>query len=272
VQGLEHATPGMLFILIALCACVLYYIRSARNNPTSIYVRRISGIDAIEEAIGRAAELGRPASFSTGLTQVGPVLYACLGVLYFVARRSALYRCALYVPQTAPDAMAIVEDVAREAYISVGRESSFSSQNILFLSEDQFAFASGYIGLLHREKVGAAFLFGAFAAESLILAEAGQQVGALQVAASVSPEQVAFFVSTCDYTLIGEELFAASAYLSREPVQLGSLVGQDRAKLAILILIAGGVIIETWNQVLGGWFTLPPVMSLLTADWVALFN
>jgi len=265
--GIGHATPGMLLLLVFLLGPVLYYIRKAQRERDSLYVRRIPGIDAIEEAVGRAAELGRPTAFCTGLTQVGPVLYACLGVLFYVARKNALYRSKLFVPQLAPDAMAIVEDVVRDAYQSTGRLSSFNPQSILFLSEDQFAYASGYIGLLHRENVGAALLFGSFAAEALILAEAGQQVGAMQVGATVNPEQVAFFVTACDYTLIGEELFAASAYLSREPIQLGSLYGQDRAKLVLVALIVVGVLLETWNGAVQASFQLPSLVALLRMGW-----
>jgi len=124
----------------------------------------------------------------------------------------------------------------------------FDPRDVRFLSEEQFAFAAGYIGLVQRERVAGAFLFGHFAAESLILAEAGQQAGAMQVGAAVSPEQVAFFIASCDYTLIGEELFAASAYLTREPIQLGSLYGQDRAKLFLLLMIVAGVGIATANS------------------------
>lgn len=246
-MGVEHSTPLILLMLVVMLLPVLAYIRYARHHR-DMYVRRIPGVDAIDEAIGRTAELGRPLSFSTGLTSVNPTLYACLGVLYYIARRSALYRSKLLVPQNNPEVMAIVEDVLRDAYRSAGRSSLFDHQNIRFLSESQFAFASGYMGMIHREKVGSAFLFGHFAAESLILAEAGQQVGAMQVGASISPEQVAFFICACDYTLIGEELFASSAYLSREPVQLGSLYGQDRAKLLMFLLIIAGVIIATINS------------------------
>lgn len=248
--GVDHATPGMLLLLVILLSPVVIYIRRARLGLSSIYVRRIAGVDSIEEAVGRSAELGRPVSFSTGLTGVGPVLYACLGVLSYVAKRVAQYKTKLIVPQNSPEAMAMVEDVVRDSYRAAGRLSSFDPQSIVFLSEEQFAFASGYMGLIHRENVATAFLFGSFAAESLILAEAGQQIGAMQVAASVSPEQVPFFICTCDYTLIGEELFAASAYLSREPVQLGSLAGQDRAKLIFFILIVVGVLIATWNAMM----------------------
>lgn len=247
MAGIEHASPGMLLLLALLVGPVIYFIAKARKVE-DLYVRRIPGIDAIDEAVGRSAELGRAVSFSTGLTTVNPILYACLGVLFYIGKKCAWYKSKLLVPQYNPEAMAIVEDVVRDAYRSTGRISAFDPQSIKFLSESQFAFASGYMGMIHREKVASAFLFGYFAAESLILAEAGQQVGAMQVAASVSPEQVAFFICACDYTLIGEELYASSAYLSREPIQLGSLCGQDRAKMVLIILILIGVIIATWNS------------------------
>lgn len=247
-MGVEHSTPGLLLLLFGFLGPVMYFIRRAQKGE-SIFVRRIAGVDAVNEAIGRSAELGKPVSFSTGLTTVSPILYACLGVLSHVAYRAARFRSKLLVPQYNPEAMAIVEDVVRDAYRDARRISAFDPQSIVFLSESQFAFASGYMGLMHREKVGSAFLFGYFAAESLILAEAGQQVGAMQVAASVSPEQVPFFICTADYTLIGEELYASSAYLSREPIQLGSLAGQDVAKLLFVALILIGTAIATWNNV-----------------------
>ena len=245
----EHATFGVLVLMIAVVALVLRYIHLARVRK-DIYVRRIAGIDAIDEAVGRSVELGRPISFSSGLTSVSPVLFACLGVLYHIARKTARFKVKLLLPQNDAQVMAVADDTARDAYRSENRLAYYDPQNLRFLSDEQFAFAAGYSGMVQRENVGSAFLFGAFAGESLILAEAGQQIGAMQVAASVSPEQVAFFVCTCDYTLIGEELFAASAYLTREPVQLGSLLGQDRAKLLFLVLILIGVAISTINQFL----------------------
>lgn len=230
--------------MILMIGPVVYYIRRAKRGD-ELYVRRIAGIDAIDEAVGRAAELGKPVAFTTGLTNVSPVLYACLGALSYITRKVARYKNKLIIPQNDPEVMAIAEDVVRDAYTVEGMGSYYDPESMLYLSGEQFAFASGYIGVIQREKVGAAFLFGSFAAESLILAEAGQQIGAMQVAASVSPEQVTFFICTCDYTLIGEELYAASAYLTREPIQLGSLYGQDRAKLVFFFMIIVGVVIAT---------------------------
>lgn len=268
-MSFEHATPGALLLMVLLIAPVLYYIRLARRG-TELYVRRIPGVDAIDEAVGRSAELGRPISFSTGLSSIGPVLYACLGVLFYVARKAAFYKSKLFVPQCAPDVMAVVENTVQDAYRAAGKSSSFDPSGIVYLSDEQFAFAAGYIGLVQRERMATAFLFGYFAAESLILAEAGQQIGAMQVAATTSPEQVAFFICTCDYTLIGEELFASSAYLTREPVQLGSLYAQDRAKLLFFVAIIVGTLIATVNSVFG--LELSNLQHLIGADWDALFS
>jgi hypothetical protein len=266
--GLEHATPGILIVLLG--ACYLLY-RELRRVGAGYhhYIRRIAGVDAIEGSVGRCAEQGKSVFFTTALTDVGPVLFACLGVLHSIAKRVAQYKLKLQVPQYSPEAMALVEDTVREAYRDAGRANAFDPESIRFLSSEQFAFASGYMGLMHREKAGAAFLFGVFAAEALVLAEAGQQVGARQVAASVSPEQVAFFICTCEYTLIGEELFGASAYMSREPVQVATLAAQDRFKLFFILLIVVGVAMATLQP----WVPdIAPYMPhrLMTRDWSSL--
>jgi hypothetical protein len=91
---------------------------------------------------------------------------------------------------------------------------------------------------------------GQFYAESLILAETANSVGAIQIAGTAMPSQLPFFVAACDYTLIGEELFAASAYLSKDPKLLGSLKGQDVGKFIFLLVILVGVVFLTLNSIL----------------------
>jgi hypothetical protein len=99
-----------------------------------------------------------------------------------------------------------------------------------------------------REKPATNFFLGTFWAESLILAETGAQTGAIQIAGTDSVFQLPFFITACDYTLIGEELYAASAYLSREPLLLGSLKGQDYGKMIILaIIIVGSALLLLGN-------------------------
>ena len=117
-----------------------------------------------------------------------------------------------------------------------------------YLTDEQFGFVAGVTGTMVREKPAACFYFGAFYAESLVLAEMGNSIGAIQVAGTAMPSQLPFFVAACDYTLIGEEFFAASAYLSGEPHQLGSLKGQDVGKAIGTLLLLAGCILATILQ------------------------
>lgn len=263
---MERANPAAILVMMLFLIPVLVCIARARRGQ-KYTIRRISGVDAIDEALGRSVEVGRPVVFTTGLLGIGPALYACLGVLRHVARRCATFGSRLLVPCIDPETMALTDATVQEAYRDVRKSSRYDPTSVRFLSSGQFAYASGYMGLVHRENAASAFLFGAFAAESLILAEAGQQVGAVQVAATVSNEQIPFFVTTCDYTLIGEELFAAGAYLSGDPVQTGSIRGQDIAKVFLLILLVVGISLTTISSFRNGKDAPSPLGVALDASW-----
>ncbi len=267
---MEHANPAAILFIIAFIGPVLYFIWRAKRGA-KIFVRRIPGIDAIDDAIGRAVELGRPVSFTSGLANVGPLLYACLGVLRHIALKTATFGTKLFYPCNDPEVLVFADATIQSAYREQNKLSHYDPTSVRYLSSDQFAFASGYMGLIHRENVGTAFLFGVYAAESLILAEAGQQIGAVQVAATVSNEQIPFFITACDYTLIGEELYAAGAFLSNDPVQRGSLRGQDIAKVVILILILVGIFQATYSAIQTGTPT-PALTQYISAGWEDLFG
>ena len=98
-----------------------------------------------------------------------------------------------------------------------------------------------------RERPAAHIMMGYFYAESLLLAETGSTTGAIQIAGTDAYTQLPFFVTTCDYTLMGEELYAASAYLSKEPKLLGSLKGQDVGKALIIGLLLVGTALASFG-------------------------
>jgi len=54
-----------------------------------------------------------------------------------------------------------------------------------------------------------------------------------------------------DYTLIGEEFFTASAYLSKKPELLGSIKGQDIVKLLVMAMMVLTVVLNGLFQT--GW-------------------
>jgi hypothetical protein len=233
-------------LLLALMfgGIVFYAISTARKKE--IFLRRIPGLDAVDEAIGRATELGKPILYMTGAHDMSdPSTIAAAVILGRVAKRAAAYETDLLVPHREPITMAVCQEITKQAYLEAGKPDLYKEDSNFFITSDQFSYTAAVDGIMLRKKPAANFFMGHYFAEALLLTETGASTGAIQIAGTDSDHQLPFFVTTCDYTLIGEELYAASAYLSREPVQVGTLRGQDIGKALILGVLGVGTILAT---------------------------
>ncbi len=241
-QLLDWSKLNNLLLGLALSAAILISISMAKRKD--LFVRRIAGLEALDEALGRATEMGRSVLFIHGLREMNAIsTIAAVNILGRVARRTAEYDTLLKVTNADPVVMSVSQETVKEAYIEAGRPDAFNPDNIFIAGTDQFSYAAAVDGIMVREKPAAHIMMGYFYAESLLLAETGASTGAIQIAGTDAFTQLPFFVTTCDYTLLGEELYAASAYLSREPRLLGSLKGQDIGKgLLLFVLITGSLL------------------------------
>jgi len=231
----------------ALISCILFtlivviFITRAKRGQ-SLFIRRIAGLAAVEEAVGRATEMGRPILYVPGLSSIADVAtIAALNILGQVAKKAAEYDTPLLVPNRDPVVFTVAQEIVKSAYAEVGRPDAYNHDSVFYLTDSQMGFASGVDGIMTREKPATNFFLGMFWAESLILAETGAETGAIQIAGTDAVNQLPFFITACDYTLIGEELYAASAYLSREPMLLGTMKGQDWSKAIIVLLMLIGL-------------------------------
>jgi hypothetical protein len=241
-------------LIATLCfvAVVLGFIRAARGGA-NLFIRRIAGLDAIDEAVGRCTEMGKAVLYIPGISTIQDVAtIASLNILGQVAKRIASYQSRIVVPNRDPIVYPVTQDVVKLAFTEAGYPQDYRDDDVYFVSNDQFAYAAAVCGTMVRDKPGANLLLGMFYAESLVLAETGASIGAIQIAGTDAVSQLPFFVTACDYTIIGEELYAASAYIGREPTLIGSLKGQDAYKAAVIILIVAGVILMTVGVLTGG--------------------
>jgi hypothetical protein len=237
-------------ITLIICGSVIYFINEARRGKP-LKIRKIAGLEAVTEAVGRATEMGRPVLFIPGIQDMNEIqTIAGLTVLSRVAKTAAEYDAKIEVPTTRSLVMTAARETVQASFLAVGRPDSYNEDLIYYVTDEQFGYVAYVSGHMVREKPAACFYMGAFFAESLILAETGNAVGAIQVAGTAMPAQLPFFVAACDYTLIGEEFFAASAYLSEEPEQLGSLKGQDVGKAIVAIIMVIGVSLATLGTLL----------------------
>jgi hypothetical protein len=241
----EWFHTGRIWVLVGLVVLSGIILFNLYGAHPEMKIRRIPGLEAVDEAIGRATEMGKPVLYVLGLSGAGSLTtIASMNILAQVARRCAEYETRLLVPCYNPVVMNIVREIVRNSYSQAGRPDRYVESDIFFLSDMQFAYAAAVDGIMARERPGAVFLQGYFYAESLILAETANSIGAIQIAGTTSDAQLPFFIAACDYTLIGEEMFAASAYLSRDPRLLGTVRGQDIGKLILMALLLLGVISE----------------------------
>lgn len=230
-----------LVLLIALIVIFFWAVSHAKRK--GLFIRRIAGLDAIDEAIGRATEMGKPIFYVPGIGSMSSIsTIASAFILGEVAKKVAQYDSQIKVPHYDPVVMTVCKEVVKQSYMEAGRPDSYREDINHFVSADQFSYAASVDGMISREKPAACFYMGYFMAESLLLAEVGATSGAIQIAGTDVEHQLPFFFTACDYTLIGEELYAAGAYLSGEPMLKSALKVQDFGKLFVMVSIGIGMV------------------------------
>jgi hypothetical protein len=250
-------TDNWFYLLLVAGTGVLFalYLPYAKKHARKLFIRRIAGVDAIEDAIGRSTEMGRPILYVTGVEEITDIqTIASLLILGHVSEVVAAYDTDMKVANCYPMTMIVAEEIVRQGYANAGRLDAHRPENVMFITSEQFAFAAAVNGIILRDRPATNIYFGRFYAESLLLSETGFLTGAVQIAGTAEFTQLPFFIAACDYTLLGEELYATSAYLAREPTLVTQLKVGDIVKAFIMITIVVGMVLATvygWN--LGNW-------------------
>jgi len=222
---------------------IIYGIYRIRNRN----IRSIPGLDAIPEAIGRAAEMGRPVHDSPGLgaliDQYAAQTIAGLDIIGYVARLCASRGVPLEVTIPTAHVLPPAEEIVKNAYIMEGAIESWSPDIVRFLpnQESLFTYTND---MFVRRNIAANIMVGAYYWEAIVLAEQGGAVGAMQIGGTARQSQLPAFVAACDYIIIGDEMFAASAYLTKDEKTIGSIAGLDIFRAVVVGLMILGLILS----------------------------
>lgn len=234
-------------VLGILVATIAFVERAKRDKVTKI--RSLPPLEAIDEAVARAAEMGKPVHFTTGFgggglaTEKAPFHLAGLTVLGKVADLTAKYDVRLLGSFCHSELVPLAEDIEKTSYIKAGKPGAVKPEMAQLVGGQQFPFAMGVMGILMFNRPAANIMVGNFWAESLLIAETGNIVGAVQIAGGADITSVPMLVAACDYVLLFEEEFGASAYLSKDPKLIGSIAAQDLFKIVALGLGIVGIIL-----------------------------
>ena len=238
-------------LVVALFGGLMFIYQAQAKSGKEITIRRIAGLDALDEAIGRSTEMGRPVLYVPGIDEIKEIqtIYSMM-ILRHVARKTAEYGTPLIVPVKDSVVMTFAEEAVKQGCLDAGRPDAYVPDNVRYLSNEQFAYCAGVAGIMSREKPAANIMLGMFFAESLILAETGFSTGAIQVAGTAKQHQLPFFVAACDYTIMGEEYFAVTAYLTREPNLLATIRAADLTKIVAIVFLVIAVYFQALKDLL----------------------
>lgn len=246
-----------LVLLIVIVAAILYYMQQAYggNIPK---LRRLQAVDAIEEIIGRCVEMGRPAWYlmdnvnMTTPSVLAPTV-AAFQVLSYTARMAARLGSKFFVPVTQGLAFAIASEIVEEAYKAEGKAEDFDPfGTVMFLPSG--ADRMYIINNMWSQRVSGVFFLGSWYHKAVIFTENAARVGALSLGGTDTTHNIPFLVAICDYSIIGEELYALGAYVSDDPTNSASLAGQDIGKYIALILVLLGSLLATAGMDISGIF------------------
>ncbi len=243
---IEGRVSGICFILIMILS-VAYAISAGKKGLTK--VKAPAGLTAMSDAVAQAVEKGRPIHYAPGgaalVGRDSVQVLAGLTLMGYAANLAAKQGARMVVSLRYPELVPLSQDIVRREYSAEDRLDLYSDDDsVRYLSTQQFAFASGIMGAMHREKVAANFMMGPFTAETLVIAEAGTQIGAVQIGGMSTLGNIPFMIAACDYVLIGEEFFTAAAIVGGDSAQLASIRGQDLLKGLIGLIVVAGIILK----------------------------
>jgi hypothetical protein len=251
----------ILFALIVTALTWLHYARARSGHKVAR--RALPALNVLRAALGRGAETGRAIHVSPGAGTIGnraTTAETIAGLLAAeqLARQAALNGAPVLVSSGDAVSHLALRGTLRQAYQNAGQAQDYKPQNIELLAhQDTAAYATGVMTLYARQQLEASQLLGSFSQEFLLCGEDGAQRGIPQVAGATSMAALPVILLSAQDTLIGEEIFAAEAYLSDDAASDARLRTQDVLRMAAIVLIVGGLVYTLLIQPLLALTPLP---------------
>ena len=239
-----------MFVIFFVLLLIFYYM--AKQGRGFEIRKRIAGLDAIPEAVGRATEMGRSIHGATGGSTTasyrGPQVVAGLAILGYTAELAAKKGTRVYISPREADQVVLSGEVLRLACTRAGRPDLYRPDQALFWGNMDGSYIAGIWGFIEREKPAAQLLVGGWGAEALLIAEEGKRRKLLQIAGCMMPSQLPFFALTCDYVMIADELYVAGCVATGDKVDMSLIVAEDIMKIGLMAMALIGTILMTFGS------------------------
>ena len=236
---MTQALPLGLVILAAVLLLALTFIK--RKSPPAF--REIAALTRLKRAAGLAVEDGTRLHVSLGrgglVRPRGAASLSALALLRQIGEQTSISDRPPVATSGDPVLAALSQDTLQAACQSAGVEELFQPTSGRLGGLTPFSYAAGAMTVARQEQVSTDVLMGDFGAEVGLLTEASERENSTLIAATSEPSAQAILFASATEPLVGEELFAAPAYIGNDPAQRASLQAQDILRwLIILALLA----------------------------------
>lgn len=244
-SGIGTQQALMLAVFLPFLIPFFYFlVRSpmARSRPR---LRAIPAYDSLKKLLSRAAETGQAVHVSVGTggiqgRETADTL-AGLYVLEFLADRAANSDIPPLVTVTEPTALPAALDQLRRAYERQGYPDEHHISQARFIAPpvngSAVPYAAGVMDLLNHEPVTANVMVGSFGDEYLLITEPAARRNIFQIGGTSNPNVLPFVFLTMSEPLLGEEIYAAGAYLLDRVAHYTSLIAQDVFRILLVVLV-----------------------------------
>jgi hypothetical protein len=241
---LEPSLLGLLCLL--LFVGFIFYFTTRLTPDRRPALRRIRAFETLKGFTGRAVETGQPLHLSLGLGSLANTTtadsLAGLFVLNYLAEQAAATGVPPIISMADPTVMLFAQDALRVAHADDLEGAEEAYRNVRWIAPQPAAYAAGVMSLLSIDQVGANAMIGTFGDEYLLMGETAARRGIVHVGGTSNPNALPFIYTSAQETLLGEEIYAAGAYLQRLPTHIASLVTQDTIRWIIVLVMLGGII------------------------------
>ena len=237
---------GFIFVLIFFGVMVISMV-AGRSRP-GVNLRIIPAFSKLRRAIGLAVEQGSRLHISLGRGSVASTdsaaAFVGLSLLERLARSASTGDNPPVATSGEPTLAILSQDTLKKTYHRIGLNEQYDPTAGQLAGMTPFSYAAATLGLAADEKTGANILLGSFGTEVALIADAGERSDNLTLAGTDNLPAQAILYATAHEPLIGEEVYAAGAYVNAGPMHAASLQAQDVLRWLLVAAILIGTILK----------------------------
>jgi hypothetical protein len=239
------ALLGVSFVLIFLVLILLFILFSRKKGQFNF--RDIVGFTNLRNAIGSSVESGKRIHVSLGWSDMSGRFstagLAGLSVLERIGRVATISDKPPVATSGDPVLAILSQDTLKSTRRMLSARALREPDLGLICGLTPFSFAVGAMPVISEKQSIIEILIGHFGVESALILDASERHGNQSMAGSDQLPAQAILYAAAQDPLIGEDLFAAGAYLRAGSAQNASLHAQDVMRwLLILILVIGSLL------------------------------